>query len=125
MVLSCPSRGTWIEIAVSNQILLDVYGRAPRGARGLKCSSNNRVCKTYIQSCPSRGTWIEIQRIGADQIAEACRAPRGARGLKYPLTRVYYDDPASCPSRGTWIEIEVQAAIPAGTAVVPLAGHVD
>ena len=35
--MSCPSRGTWIEISGVNEFGEFISGRAPRGARGLKC----------------------------------------------------------------------------------------
>ena len=38
--MSCPSRGTWIEIAAVALLAAFVAGRAPRGARGLKYGHN-------------------------------------------------------------------------------------
>ena len=34
---SCPSRGTWIEMVALFLAAVALLGRAPRGARGLKC----------------------------------------------------------------------------------------
>ena len=53
---SCPSRGTWIEIRMSEQ------------APGL-----------WLWS-PSRATWIEIAYPGTTPPYIVCRAPHGARG---------------------------------------------
>ena len=56
--MSCPARGTWIEIAGRSTTAAPRRCRAPQGARGLKYG----------------GTIYEVQYIG--------RAPQGARGLK-------------------------------------------
>ena len=58
--VSCPSRGTWIEISSSISVLNLGCCRAPRGARGLKSA--------VIVHC---------------SLYHASRAPRGARGLKF------------------------------------------
>ena len=103
-LLSCPSRGTWIEM-----------------------SKHGYALYNSSRSCPSRGTWIEIQAWGYRTEQKVSRAPRGARGLKYgcrltcgaltsraprgarglklrSISSIILTD-ASCPSRGTWIEI--------------------
>ena len=56
--VSCPSRGTWIEMFCGRLAGAAAFSRAPRGARGLK-SSSQAALTIYIG-----------------------RAPRGARGLK-------------------------------------------
>ena len=58
--MSCPSRGTWIEIWETMSYTARYTRRAPRGARGLKCS------------CLAVPVLVAMRR-----------APRGARGLKY------------------------------------------
>ena len=80
---SCPSRGTWIEMAKFKGLLMDNQRRAPRGARGLKCRIDEASQKLY------------------------CRAPRGARGLKFGSGQTQgANGSTSCPSRGTWIEMD-------------------
>ena len=103
-LLSCPVRGTWIEISAFLQgnrapkrrapygarglkshgvtsMHLEAYSRAPYGARGLK--SDNETLQTGSNgSCPVRGTWIEIPMNGCSLGRSFCRAPYGARGLK-------------------------------------------
>lgn len=59
-LLSCPVRGTWIEMLYPARMAALVPRRAPYGARGLK--SNQQRRKT---ACSAR------------------RAPYGARGLKF------------------------------------------
>ena len=103
------------------------YGRAPRGARGLKCLlfllmiilstsrpsrgawieiSSGSSTDTLDSSRPSRGAWIEMFPLLAFLPRLLRRAPRGARGLKF---RVFIIKPKkrrwSRPSRGAWIEI--------------------
>ena len=105
MHLSCPARGTWIEIPRRLDPPRDWNGRAPQGARGLKfccamgwliwCSrapQGARGLKSYpcskrcicAWSCPARGTWIEIRSITpSGRKRDYSRAPQGARGLKF------------------------------------------
>ena len=58
------------------------FGRAPRGARGLK-----RLCpiehRARIRSRPARGAWIETPGFWSRRPPGLRRAPRGARGLKH------------------------------------------
>ena len=62
-LLSCPVRGTWIEIPM------------------------RMVCYKSRLSCPVRGTWIEIYIIMILTKFNLCRAPYGARGLKCGVLR--------------------------------------
>ena len=57
--MSCPVRGTWIEIQIAHLVLRQEV------------------------SCPVRGTWIEIftHYNGISKLTS--RAPYGARGLKF------------------------------------------
>ena len=126
LIQSCPSRGTWIEMAMLTERSQLYHCRAPRGARGLKLNVF-ALASFDAKSCPSRGTWIEmsvtalpppsfpcraprgargLKSAGTDaNVFRNSRAPRGARGLKYvKLGRNFWRD-KSCPSRGTWIEI--------------------
>ena len=59
--MSCPSRGTWIEMPTAAVLRNTLACRAPRGARGLK-SIALRLLIGATWSCPSRGTWIEIDK---------------------------------------------------------------
>ena len=79
---SLPSRGAWIEIQISNKSVLELYGRSPRGGRGLKWLLLHRR-RMGRASLPSRGAWIEIA---------LALSPR----IWLP----------SLPSRGAWIEIK-------------------
>ena len=58
-LVSCPARGTWIEIVCKGGGKFVDTGRAPQGARGLK-STAAMVIASPLGSCPARGTWIEI-----------------------------------------------------------------
>ena len=105
--MSCPSRGTWIEI---NRVRRRhaVYTSCPSRGTWIEIDALQRINNALPESCPSRGTWIEmnLKQVNTHHITR--RAPRGARGLKWfsvdnsPLWFV------SCPSRGTWIEISAQ-----------------
>ena len=79
--MSCPSRGTWIEIQAAQWWNKQRNCRAPRGARGLK-SLVRLPLVSLASSCPSRGTWIEIPDARLQRSEYLGRAPRGARGLK-------------------------------------------
>ena len=128
--MSCPSRGTWIEIAAAAVVCRVVRRRAPRGARGLKfklppalagssCraprgarglkSAPATLCSRPEWSCPSRGTWIEI--IGGWRTASSPVRSCPSRGtwIEIPPPRRRRTDVLSCPSRGTWIEITMSA----------------
>ena len=56
---SPPSRGAWIEIAISSHVAVPPSRRPPRGGRGLKCENAGRS-GGYQLSPPSRGAGIEI-----------------------------------------------------------------
>ena len=77
--MSCPSRGTWIEIphlyvVALYQLVVPLTGHVDRNAvRRLVQSRAGR-------SCPSRGTWIEILNLYAVFSGSEGRAPHGARG---------------------------------------------
>ena len=79
---SLPSRGAWIEIAVTAQTDPARGCRSPHGERGLKYA-DKYVGGIRAVSLPSRGAWIEI--------CNGC----------FPLLRRRL----SLPSRGAWIEI--------------------
>ena len=99
--MSCPARGTWIEIG-----------------KDKNKNFNN-------ESCPARGTWIEIVIVITNRSADISRAPHGARGLKLFDAYISRSRCMSCPARGTWIEILQQSHCKAGLRVVPRTGHVD
>ena len=125
---SRPARGAWIEIRFGAEGASQSICRAPRGARGLKCSSSPVSGVWFPKSRPARGAWIEIYQpsisvsvIMASRPARGAwiemarsstcstrgpgRAPRGARGLKchYALSGSLIEK--SRPARGAWIEI--------------------
>ena len=77
------------------------FSRAPRGARGLK-SSSQAALTIYIGRAPRGARGLKLRNI-ATFTEDDGRAPRGARGLKYVKHAV-------------WVCFDV---------VVPLAGHVD
>ena len=56
---SRPMRGAWIEIGVSADTAKAEKGRAPCGARGLKCNWSHTSAQPLL-SRPMRGAWIEI-----------------------------------------------------------------
>ena len=77
--VSCPSRGTWIEMAHALQAGHE-GGVVPLTGHVDRNSSCPPVALMPDLSCPSRGTWIEIYEAGvADKDAQG-RAPHGARG---------------------------------------------
>ena len=82
------------------------HGRAPQGARGLKCIYDKRL-EEQSRSRPARGAWVEIS-VDSDIASGASgRAPQGARGLKYS-NRDFKSMPSeSRPARGAWVEIDV------------------
>ena len=75
--MSCPVRGTWIEMARS-------------GRTAIRCGS-----------CPVRGTWIEINIVSVPVGQNVPRrAPYGARGLKYHVAGALPDDHIVVPRTG-------------------------
>ena len=101
---SRPTRGAWIEICRMPKLIRLYDGRAPHGARGLKCLIDTVDNADYwsrptrgawiempsskdsgirLSSRPTRGAWIEINITLPDSTTGLCRAPHGARGLKY------------------------------------------
>ena len=77
-------------------------GRAPHGARGLKC----RVC---------------FGAFGAGRR----RAPHGARGLKFDAEHIGGSLAVSRPARGAWIEIVFGVFRCGELLVAPRTGRVD
>ena len=73
---SRPTRGAWIEISVDNFLQVLENGRAPHGARGLKCRKNGNV--------------LHLHR----------RAPHGARGLKCDYFGLGFKDAVVAPHTG-------------------------
>ena len=80
-LLSRSMRSAWIEIPTGGATRSALWGRAPCGARGLKCHRHRR------------------------QTVARSRAPCGARGLKYQPNLVVSDAAASRSMRSAWIEI--------------------
>ena len=77
--LSCPSRGTWIEMCHSSisqhhRKVVPLTGHVDRNTVLLD------GCCAVPLSCPSRGTWIEIFRPHHQDFSNYGRAPHGARG---------------------------------------------
>ena len=65
-------------------------GRAPYGARGLKCEQWTDKPIVNDGSRPVWGAWIEIVNSFESNLNFAGRAPYGARGLKYiPIIRAW------------------------------------
>ncbi len=102
--MSRPAWGAWIEIAAASRYGADTSGRAPHGARGLKCTvyggrydangsrpawgawieiDKAASASMYGRSRPAWGAWIEINRSGGHGGFGSGRAPHGARGLKF------------------------------------------
>ena len=73
--LSRPARGAWVEMAVVGR-QVELGGRAPQGARGLKYGSESKGIK------------------------EERRAPQGARGLKFPADRMSHQEKSVAPRKG-------------------------
>ena len=121
---SCPSRGTWIEIAPA----------APVGPVGpWSCPSRGTWIEILVmpnlvfspESCPSRGTWIEISLLIKMLRASPVVPLTGhVDRNQFPNSRKP-DHIQSCPSRGTWIEISPRPHSGRAAKVVPLTGHVD
>ena len=78
---SRPVWGAWIEIRLQTAWNTTRYGRAPYGARGLKCLVSG-FCKNH-----------------------GGRAPYGARGLKLKKPKAMQGTGTSRPVWGAWIEI--------------------
>ena len=85
--------------------------RAPRGARGLKCSVH-RITFFVLASRPSRGAWIEITSARRAKRRRTSRPSRGAwiEISRKPTTRK--EELPSRPSRGAWIEIYAVYVLP-------------
>ena len=103
------------------------YGRAPRGARGLKCPPVAQVPRRAGRRAPRGARGLKFFSSCEHTLGQSCRAPRGARGLKFfcaylrclPLRRAPRGARGlkcqetntgsgwrtSRPSRGAWIEI--------------------
>ena len=99
--MSRPARGAWIEIDGVDDVCDLSRGRAPQGARGLKCKN------------PLEGK--QAKR----------RAPQGARGLKSHFHALIGADIESRPARGAWIEIHSRIFISQYAHVAPRKGRVD
>ena len=76
-------------------------GRAPQGARGLKCFKVARIAK-YSRSRPARGAWVEIS-----QTANTTTLWTSSR-----------------PARGAWVEIELPDEVIDAMLVAPRKGRV-
>ena len=142
---SHPSRGAWIEIAMSRPAYAD-YGRTPHGVRGLKSEPDDARlrearrtphgvrglksnyaprCRDCPVSHPSRGAWIEITTCAVLRNSSVCRTPHGVRGLKSRRCVRRGQERESHPSRGAWIEIRRRTFIGVPRYVAPLTGCVD
>ena len=58
-LLSCPVRGTWIEIK-NLQKGREMMAVVPRTGHVDLNSTEKQLCLTCAASCPVRGTWIEM-----------------------------------------------------------------
>ena len=125
-LLSRPVWGAWIEIPFAAFAAYGGMGRAPYGARGLKCPRIG-IHKTghsrapygarglkfsqffgllwAIMSRPVWGAWIEIGKSTLLTKLAYSRAPYGARGLKYTDNPNRRTTDKSRPVWGAWIEI--------------------
>ena len=103
-VKSRPVRGAWIEIRASARLIARTEGRAPYGARGLKCLLRS-FFSALLRRAPYGARGLKLSSLGFPSLVYMRRAPYGARGLKLlaqigqPVTVV------SRPVRGAWIEI--------------------
>ena len=57
---SPPSRGAWIEIFLTLDMVIHPQCRPPRGGRGLKLFEELAEDLHFTESPPSRGAWIEM-----------------------------------------------------------------
>ena len=101
---SRPSRGAWIEMSDLSEEVESINGRAPRGARGLKCGSPRRD-HPHRSRAPRGARGLKSKRICYPHQEAKSRAPRGARGLKFVLKTLFQSIFSSRPSRGAWIEM--------------------
>ena len=99
------------------------WGRAPRGARGLKYPFPSTSASQNL-SRPARGAWIEIRIFAGHGLPTGSRAPRGARGLKSGPGGAADLRVLSRPARGAWIEIMPLTAIALQRRVAPREGRV-
>ena len=83
---SRPASGAWVEIGAKGDTDTSANGRAPQGARGLKCRVCCVRCDGYRLSRPARGAWVEIPSTALS------------------LCRIRSSRPAS----GAWVEIAVR-----------------
>ena len=121
--VSCPARGTWIEIG-RYAVALEYACRAPQGARGLKCGRRHGNSR-HLQSCPARGTWIEIPRRLAEMQRGRGRAPQGARGLKYTAYAHLEGLASRAPQGARGLKSTHPQRAGDRLPVVPRKGHVD
>ena len=100
--MSRPVWGAWIEITPDAAVLTPAIGRAPYGARGLKCYD------------------------AFQYVVDRCRAPYGARGLKFLVLALLLSVLWSRPVWGAWIEILVVVGrVSRSAGVAPRMGRVD
>ena len=101
------SRSAWIEIGSQPEKKMEGGGRAPRGARGLKCPSKHSAADSDGRAPRgARGLKFVLPYSGNHIIAS--RAPRGARGLKSRTKAPGNQNAPSRSSRSAWIEIQLE-----------------
>ena len=86
---------------LANQV---IAGRAPQGARGLKCSLKAKG-KTLDKSRPARGAWVEIRRVSGGIPIQGSRPARGAWVEIHGIELKEIEKAMSRPARGAWVEI--------------------
>ena len=83
-LLSRSMRSAWIEIPTGGATRSALWGRAPCGARGLKCHRHRRQTVARSRApCGARG--LKYMPV-SPHIRSRSRAPCGARGLKSSST---------------------------------------
>ena len=146
MVKSRPVWGAWIEIFALLYRGRTPVGRAPYGARGLKCIGVNLLCilllsrpvwgawieiretrlsREKAESRPVWGAWIEIGMFDAVQALIGSRAPYGARGLKFSLSWVASLVLRRAPYGARGLKYQTWSPYRQNETVAPRMGRVD
>ena len=120
---SRPARGAWVEMKMPSLSLTFLSGRAPQGARGLKCQTWDRSGPRPPPSRPARGAWVEIAFGRAIVPTKTSRPARGA------WVEIFHSanrrrDRGSRPARGAWVEIRCTAVKANHEIVAPRKGRV-
>ena len=61
--MSLPVRGAWIEMADTDDVVIEVFPSLPVRGAWIEMPSRSSPCTAPATSLPVRGAWIEIMRI--------------------------------------------------------------